>query len=165
MAVKVALTERENLVASRMLTSWWEQLQLVVALVGGCILLARLAEAPPRALWWMAGFGALVFAGIRFVGLPRVARKAFRSNRHLSTGAITYEWDADALHVQSAIGESRMPWGDLYGWKANAELLLLRISACSMWLLPRRCFPDQQSWDELREVVAARVPQPGAANP
>jgi hypothetical protein len=91
-----------------------------------------------------------------FVLLPLKARRIFRQQRNLQV-TTDHEFEEQGVTSTSQIGQSRLTWRDFLKWKESKRLIVLYTSDVMMIIFPRRCFPDQATWDAFRRIVSTNV--------
>lgn len=91
-----------------------------------------------------------------FVLLPMKVRRIFRQQKNLQ---LVTEYVADEYGIASSSEreQSRLPWQDFVKWKESKRLVVLYTSDITMIVIPKRCFPDLETGNAFRKLVATHV--------
>ena len=109
--------------------------------------------------WWILPAGLAYGAFLFLIFLPWRVAKIFRENAALSKPNRT-ELADEGLLFESARGQIRLPWALIKGWKFNRQMLLVYHSTVHFYLLPRRCFSNENDFDHFRAMLAKQVGTP-----
>jgi hypothetical protein len=60
----------------------------------------------------------------------------------------------DAFHVQSEVGQARLPWSHFYKWKANKGIVLLYQSDRLFQMMPRHLFASDEQFNDFKALLA-----------
>jgi len=63
----------------------------------------------------------------------------------------------DGLIFRNAGRETRLPWERISDWKPDRELILLYVSGKPFQILPRRAFPTDGDFDDLKHLLAEKA--------
>lgn len=89
--------------------------------------------------------------------LPWRVRRLYRQQRSLQE-AFTVVLDDDAgLRLETAHGQTLLPWSHIGRWRESRSLFVLYESDALIHILPKRFFDETLSKDHLREALRQRV--------
>jgi hypothetical protein len=96
-------------------------------------------------VWWWGFWQALIIN----TSHRAIWRKA--TNYH---GPKLLTWTAEGFSISDEISEVSFKWTAVRGWQETYSLVLLWISEHGFFIIPKRAFADQASWQELCRIAA-----------
>ncbi len=106
--------------------------------------------------WWILPAGLAYGAFLFFILLPWRVARIFHKNPALAAPTRMTIVD-QGLWLDSSRGQLRFGWQMLKRWKANSEMILVYHSGSQFHIFPRRCFPQPQDFQRLRELLGQHV--------
>jgi YcxB-like protein len=138
--------------------SWLLLIVLTVA-VGVLALAAEYHLMRPSAL----SFYSSIFLGIAVVyvvvlfGAPYfTARKNLATSKNLK-GEVRYIFTDSGFAMTTPIGRGYLDWPAIYRAVESGDYFLLYLSHFIYYLIPKRCFRDQEQIEEFKNLVRNRV--------
>ncbi len=83
-------------------------------------------------------------------------RNVFRTNK-LVDQPFTGHLDDHGFTAQGAFGSIDLPWSSLHRARVTPEFILLFVSGQQFYIVAKRFFADDASWEAARELVRSRV--------
>ena len=66
-------------------------------------------------------------------------------------------WSDEGLVLASEQGSTRIDWPDLIKWKEGDGVILLYLTDQLYIVIPRRCFPNEETYASFRSALQAHV--------
>ena len=100
--------------------------------------------------------GAIGGSVVRFVYVPRKARRVFRQQKSFQR-EFTLSWNADGVHSKDANGGYSSSWSDFTRWKESERIFLLYLSDIQFYMVPKRAFSDEVELKDFRDHLLRSV--------
>lgn len=160
--IEFALTADDLIAAQRLyqLAGIRRQAMWLVLIIGFALYLStRLTGETDRLLLSIA-LAAMVFSRVlvplysRFIGIPRMARRAMADDPGLSELA-SMGWDEQSIWAESETASWNQPISDFKAWLADDKVLLLFRQSHLFHTIPARAFPDAATRQALIAALGA----------
>lgn len=91
-----------------------------------------------------------------FFTMPRQTRKVFHEQKGFQY-PLTLSWSEDGIEVQNQQGRATLPWGDLFRWAEDRQMILFYHSSRIFHMLPRRVLNEAQVDDLHRCIKTPKI--------